>query len=73
MVHSHESLVMVDVDGSMLVPMANVYGTATRLTEGMEVGYAQPLESIKSELKDHHTAWFVPSDYGQYCQTQCKR
>ena len=50
--HSHESLVMVDVDGCMLVPMANVYGTATRLTEGMEVGYAQPLESIKSVTHD---------------------
>ena len=32
--------------------MSNVYGTATRLTEGMEVGYAQPLESIKSVTPD---------------------
>ena len=46
--YSHESLVTIDRDGCMLVPMVNVHGAATRLIEGMEIGYAQPLDVAKT-------------------------
>ena len=42
--YSQESLVTVDDDGCILVPMVNVHGASTSLLEGMEIGHVQPMD-----------------------------
>lgn len=44
--YSQESLVTVDKDGCMLIPMVNVHGAPSRLSEGTEIGYAQTLPPL---------------------------
>ncbi len=44
--YSQESLITIDDDGCMLVPMVNVHGASTQLLEGMNIGCVQPLDEV---------------------------
>ena len=51
--HSHESLVEVCEDGSVLVPLMNVGGTSASLERGMEVGVIQQVKEFDKRGGDN--------------------